>query len=34
MKITIDRATVQQALEALDVFANAIRVWPEETLIG
>jgi hypothetical protein len=28
------REVAQQALEALDVFANAIRVWPEETLIG
>jgi hypothetical protein len=29
--MTTLREAAQQALEALDVFANAIRVWPEET---
>jgi hypothetical protein len=29
--MTTLREAAQQALEALDVFANAFRVWPEET---
>ena len=30
-KILVDKSVLEKALEALDVFANAIRVWPEET---